>query len=421
MNETLHTPPFSRWAAEAGIVLILVGICMSGCSYYSSSYDYSFSPDGLTVAFPMSKKWDLPLPPELPTFYATVFVTWCQLNGTHVCQRVEIDSSGPKHNPFDEKAVSLRFSPDSRHLAVTTPHRLVVIECESRKMRQLSRSAERVSAFGWLGNDEIGYIVHTTREKKHGKRTDRTFIRQKISSQPEDRKEFYRETNLRHAPPESWSPDGRFVIFHQSDRKSMQLMNTAQRTVTVFGPSKSSYSSVSWKSDGSAAFCAFSGYKQPIHVLVIYLPSGEIVDVTRQFTDAFVTDPFYSLPSVLPLWTADGEYIIVNDYRGMGGCLVRPHPWQVIPLTKKLVQHLGRTDHTWPHNNIVRFPTPDWVGVWVDGQTYAVDYEAKIAVPIGSTRNWLPGWILTPDGKSSFAVERDGKFLIHAVELSTPR
>lgn len=407
----------SRTLGPAGLLLLLVSVCLSGCSYYATSYDFLFSPDGLTIAYPRAKKWDLPLPPELPTFYATVYVRWCNLNGVVRYRTVKLDSSGPKSNPFDERHVSLRFSPDSRQLAVTTPRRLVVIACESGKMKQLSHSGETVTAFGWLGNDEIGYVVQTVREKKVSKRTDRTFYRQKIHSGPEARVEFYRETGLRHAPLESWSPDGRFVIFLPSYGNAMQLLNVSRGTVTSFGASKSSYGKVSWKPDGSAALCTFSGYKQPFGALVISPPSGEILDVTRQFTEAFVREPSNSLPSVLPLWTADGEYVIVNDYQGLGGCLVRPQPWEVIPLTRLLLKRFGRTDHTWPHNNIVRFPTPGWVGVWVDSQTYAVDYEVKTPIPIGSTRDWLPGWILAPDGKKSVTVDRAGRLVGHSIEL----
>ncbi len=398
-------------------LLLLLSACVSGCSYYATSYELTFSPDGSTVALVRAKKWDLPLPPEMPTFFVSVYLRWCDLNKGVRCRTVELDTSGPNSSPFDESAVRLRFSPDSKHLAATTPLRLLVVNCGSRKIMQLSRTGETVTAFGWLGNDEIGYVVQTTKEGKVSKRTDQAFFRQKTHSGPEARVEFYKETGLRYTPLESWSPDGRFVIFQNGYGKPVQLLNVAAGTVSSFGPSKSSYGKFSWRPDGSAALCAFSGYKQPIRVLVMYLPSGEILDVTKQFTEAFQTEQSNSLPSFQALWTADGEYIIVHDYPGLGGCLVRPRPWEVIPLTKRLLHRLGRTDHKWPHNNIVRFPTPGWVGVWVDGQTYAVDYEAKTPMPIGSTRNWLPGWILTPDGKRAVTVNGEGELVVLPITL----
>ena len=71
--------------ASPGFFLLftaLVFACMgfAGCRAEGAPGMIHFSPDGSTIAHTYIKRIDLPLPPEMPTLYSTVYLQWCPLD-----------------------------------------------------------------------------------------------------------------------------------------------------------------------------------------------------------------------------------------------------------------------------------------------------------------------------------------------------
>ncbi|MFZ2632297.1 MAG: hypothetical protein WA081_15950 [Desulfosalsimonadaceae bacterium] len=127
-------------------------------------------------------------------------------------------------------------------------------------------------------------------------------------------------------------------------------------------------------------------------------------------------------PSIDERWTPDGEYIVINSLK-TGGCLVRPDPWHVVSVGKRLVNHLEETENLrvyldspddYPY--IFAQPYPGWTRAWIQiatekkpempGRTdvleprnYLVDYEAGRFLLTQSSDTPGDGWSLNPDGR----------------------
>ncbi len=128
------------------------------------------------------------------------------------------------------------------------------------------------------------------------------------------------------------------------------------------------------------------------------------------------------LPVIESLWTADGRYLIVHDM-DVGPVLVRPRPWQVIPLGKRIYDHFGDSDR--PTRipgfrrtcGILPQPTPGWVTAFVNRTHYAVDYEGQKFVRLGKGVRC----VLSPDGKRVAFITRQDKVVVKDINLPIPQ
>ena len=122
-----------------GIFVVIVFACtgISGCWGDGDPGMIYFSPDESTIAYTYVKRIDLPLPPEIPTLYSTVYLQWCPLNQLKSCRSIKIDSYGKSYGSFVQGQFRLLFSPDSKHIAVKSPRCLEIIDLETQKRLQL--------------------------------------------------------------------------------------------------------------------------------------------------------------------------------------------------------------------------------------------------------------------------------------------
>ena len=384
----------------------------------------TFSPDGRRVAFVWVKNLDWPIGFEPPTLSQTAYVRWCTIDRPTNRKSVKVDSFGPSKSGYSiQTFIDLMFSPDSRHLAVLSPHLVTIIDLESETKWRLTRGGEIVTSLVWLGNEEVAYAAHSN-IGGHKEVADRTFGRHKIHSRSDERVAIYAEKGVEtgidtwtgYALLEHWSPAGRYVIFlTPSPVGRFHLLDLDRRSIRPFGhPSVSSWKGVSWKPDGSAAVCVSQvGMQKPDEALLIDAATGETYDFSESFAEVFGE---FS-PRIGPLWPAGSEYFIANDLE-LGGCLVRPRPWRVIQVGKQLCKHLGTPDAKPP--SIYRLPQANWVRVQAKAGTalsesewYGFDCERERFVELADA-----GWAWSSDGRRNGKVKYDGTIIIQEVDPS---
>ncbi len=110
------------------LVALFAVVGLTGCSGEGSPGGLYFSPDGSIVAHTYVNRINLPLPPEMPTIYSTVYLQWCRSDQLKECRSVKIDSYGKSYGSFVQGKFLLMFSPDSKQLAVKSPRYLEVVD-----------------------------------------------------------------------------------------------------------------------------------------------------------------------------------------------------------------------------------------------------------------------------------------------------
>jgi dipeptidyl aminopeptidase/acylaminoacyl peptidase len=355
---------------------------------------------------------------------------------------VKIDSFGAKHGFWIASQVHPAFSPDARHLVAANPRNLVIIGVDDGKARPLTRPGEFVTGFAWLGSEEIGYVAHSNRRGKYQEITDRTFWRQRIHEPLEARREVFRQIGFDGCPKdgigsldwplEHWSPCGRYTVFmSQRNDGQFQLLDVNSGNVRAFGRSGVDSEGISWKPDGSAVIIVNRKRSESFQALLLHPTTGEIVDLSEQFNESFGKGSQHSAPKLAPLWTPDGQYLLANHLE-VGGCVVRPSPWEVIPVGRQVLEHVRRTDARtlFPSASdrlpwAFRQPAAPWVRVWVQfevegrphGEDYAVNYETGAIVPLGASDSPGGGWTITPDAKRAARFDRWDILVIRPVNL----
>ncbi len=403
------------------IVLFAAALGSNGCKWTSTPADLHFSEDGTMVAFSLAECWDLPLPPEMPTFRTVPYARWCKMNSPRDCETIKLPSSRSDYGYYIVNDIVPIFSPDSRRLAIISPDGLLLADVESGKYKKISLAQEEVKTARWIENDELGYAAHTTRRGKYDDVIDLTFWRQKIDQPANTRTEIHRELGIDNYPNEYWSPGGKHVIFvyHGYYAGQFRMLDIATGKATELGSPGIMSKGVSWKPDSTAAVI-HSQIKGdlPVEVLLVELETGETIDLSERFQETFGND----LPSIDPLWTADGLYLVVNSLE-LGGCLVRPEPWEVIRLSKRIVERFYTKDN-WLDERlpwISRQPAPGWIRVWAPSRKreslqLAVDYQGKNHFTIGPNSTPGGGWILTPDATRAVRLNKSAKPEVVKVE-----
>lgn len=424
-------------------VLLSAFLSLTGCSYMTSGGEICLSPDGTWAAYVSARQWDLPLPPECPTIRSQIWIRWCKLDRPKDYQEVEIGVFGKEWGGWwPTNRVHSAFSPDNRHLAVACPRTLRVIDCATKAERIITGPDEPVTSVVWLDNDRFAYVScsNVAQGKKRGSLI--RFWQQHIDRDPSDRMLIFSHSEP-HAclekglgstewPKERWSPDGKFVLFRgEGFRGDLNLLDVDAGTAKTIAPSGYRYEQISWKCDGSEAVCV--GFKQtsPLVALVIDPRTGAKHDFSDEFNRAFRSDSQYSSPPMSRWWTPGDEYVIVNDPK-MGGCLVSPRPWKLIPVAQLCVDRLTKeglqvfAEGPGPKLPwIFRQPAAGWVRAWVQfqepgylrGKDYLVDYSGRLLVPVADSSAPGGGWKLTPDGKRAVKLEGAGNLLVREVTL----
>ncbi len=387
-------------------------LAVGGCSYTTHGPETELSRDGSRVAYVRAEKVDLPLPPELPTIYCRLSVCVYELNRPEHATIATIGSFGPKSSPENETSVSIRISPDGRHVLANGPHHLRLMEAKSGKMSLVSRPSETVTSAAWIGDDVIGYVVRRDRKGPSGKITVRSFVRQGVKHGLEKRSVIYTDEYWSIGGPEYWSPNGLYAICRAPKSGVVMMLDVRSGKTREFGEKANGAPQVSWKLDDSAVVC-----RNGVRTLLIETDSGTVTDLTRDVQSTFGTDPYGSRPQLAPLWTPDGRYVVMYGFKGLEGCLVQLRPWKVIRTARLALERLGVSNEQWPHLYLVPQAAAPWVSMWVAGTHYFVDYSGRHVIPTSSSNDWCNRWTLTPDGTRMFLLDSNNKLVVRPSSL----
>ncbi len=314
----------------------------------------------------------------------------------------------------------IRFSPDSRHIAVLTMRGGVfVIDPQTGKCRRLKTPCGTHFGLSWLDGDDLGYGV-LTRDGESS--THLRIYRHSVSRGPDARAEIYHQEGEYVWPLLEWSPDGRYAILaRRVGSERPQLLEIVRRKVSAFDlpvRPKSRLISVCWKPDSSAAM----GIAVPVrgedaarqwHMLLIEpRPGGAphvFAGLDRDYSYVSTPSDEYSCK-----WTADGRYAVVNY--SDDSALVSTKPWRVTCLkgraTDKITLRGGWYCPVYPL-------VPGWLwttdkGSYSPTRTYAVDYQLHRAIPLNTQED---EWACSPDGTRIAEVNDKGKVAIRELNL----
>ena len=394
----------------------------------ASAGELQFSPDGKTIAY----EWTIALIKPVSRMEAravsqTAEARWCSVAEPDRIHSAKVLQWGENAKGYRIGVyVHIGFSPDSRHLAVATPRKLRIIDLRSEKHWVLNRTGEFVTSLRWIDNEEIGYVTHSNRRGEWDEIVDRAIWRQKITQEWRNRREINKERGIEgysdsggpkftygagDFPVESWSPKGRFVVFSSSPMGGMvQLLDTQTGELRSL-KKRMRVEYVSWKRDESAFVCVGDSSQ----ALLVNSRTLEIVDFSRQFGGTFGE---YA-PSIFPEWTPDDRYIVANDLR-LGGCLVRPQPWEI----RTVGQELGRRLEV-PKELLSIWVKPLGISGWLraraPSQDYALNYDNGTLVALSQMGKFGPDRpVVSPDGTTAASGRHDGRELkIRPIRLAT--
>ena len=416
----------NRLLSRTLALLLCVGgaAASSGCMWwqFEEAYQMDVSRDGSRLAFVHEDTlvWVVPFALVGGPIAVTRQVRWCdvaegepELRSAHVdtvCTLIWPD--GPV----------MAFSPDSRHLAVASGRRMVVIDTQTRKKWEVSGRSELVTCLFWSTPEEIIYVARTN---VHGDRdtyarSDRTVWRQNIAAPPDTREAISCEKNVLAGSSHyvlargvsggyqmEWpSPCGRYLLLVTGGEQGrLTLLDlTSGTTRFLFHCAEFRDDNVAWKPDGSAVFCAAVGGP----ALLVNTQTGSVQDLSRRFADDL---PLTEQLRVEPLWTSDGTYVLVNTQDGPGhrnepaGYLVRPDPWSIVPLGDLVNSRLP--DVRGRRSAVRWFPVAGWAVVLAEGGYYLADYEGQTTVALQDL--YRSEWRFSPDGRAAARVDRDEK------------
>ena len=202
---------------------------------YSGSGGLTLSPDGKTLAYVRNNQTCVSYgnPCGGRVLGGAEYVRWHPVDSWLFRKSVRVGSySGePPTGRIEGMLARIKFSPDSRHLAVLNRGVLSCIDTHTSRFWPLTPPDERVTTFSWIADGAVAYV---------GNPSNRTFFRHRISDPPGTR-----DTILENAgralqglyfPFEYWSPKGGFVIYKKSEGAfGFGLLNTDSGDVCTFG------------------------------------------------------------------------------------------------------------------------------------------------------------------------------------------
>lgn len=359
-----------------------------------------FSPDGRQIAY----LWEDNLQEvavDGRTLSRTIRLRWCKTANPSALSSALVESLGAE---FAGYAIDLKWSPNGSCIGVLTPHKLLLVDAESRTTKEVRDG--RITSFAWLSDNEFVYCARRTGKGMQQRVVARRSIE---AAKSEDVKAFEWRPADEYSWQEYWSPNGQHVAFVEpAVGGRFHIVNTTAGTALAFGQADAHGVGVAWTSDSNRAFCVSSsvGPKGIFEATLLDLTTGKSVDCSTEFADLFAA----AFPRVEYLWTADDKYVIVNALR-VGGHLVEPHPWNVIRLGQNVKPKLHV--HVPVENpRLFRIPVPGWVGIVPNGNhdtsqmSPVTDYSGRLvclALDAGGV------WALSPDGRVAAIVDAKGQ------------
>lgn len=320
----------------------------------------AFSPDGEVLAY----LWHNGIrryserPREMPLMLTeSVEIRWFDVGRpdevrTTLVDEIDLRPSGAHYNI----TARLLFSPDSRHLAVVSPKRLIIIELATGDSREIPLEEEETfRELAWRSSDVPVYAILRGRTE--------TFFRHQFKATPSERQLVY-EAELdwvaqTHHQPDGftlppglqefdWSPDGRLVLIRRRAQQGqpVALLDIDTGTITPLSNSISSVMGTSWSNNG--AHILIRGSSQPHTygdvVVLVDTRTGQATDMAERFSTlvgSAGSPPEVHLPS--PVWV-DANHMIVHDMSwnrepgAVNSHLVRLEPWGVVLSTRRYLR-----------------------------------------------------------------------------------
>lgn len=425
--------------------------CLCSFSYASTGNPEKilFSPDSSQIVFMWSENFYqfALIPIDTPLLKKEIYVYLYNTANQQKLLSFKVDTL-ERENVYD--SLDMRFSPDSNYLAVFTSSHLSIIDSKTKKLWQLAEGQE-VTSFQWLDNSQMGYCVHRPAQDDSSQ-FERVFWSQNVTSGLETRSLIYKESPEKNEDPilklhESWSPQGRYVIFLRNSHEKNSLFSLLDirqgKILLSFGKPESfaemenlqgdgvginwQGNGISWKGDDTKVFCiagiagtSVDGKGPNTQAYLIDTKNSQIVDYSKDFLEKFGAN---ISPSVMGEWTPDGKFIPVNDYVGLGSCLIQPVPWKVIRLQEKLELHLKLDEKYKP--SLFPVPMPGWIGINAIGvdkkyaaseaTKYVIDYSGQKFFKLFDTEGW---WACSPDGRNIAVIGRNKKITVHKLDAS---
>ena len=397
------------------ITLALICFALSGCSTSSDegSRGVQISPNGEWIAYLWYEREYVQRGPEPVPVRETVSLCWSATATPQKITCLPLGEWDPDQSAeFLSSQTHLVFSHKGRCLAIVQPGRLLFVDLVSGQTGIHELADEVTTSLSWLDEQTVGYVTYKKSGLGEDDKTERTFWRQRFDQSVAERTAIHCNVDIRYPlptildegqdwPQEFWSPDGRFVLFRDPSRRgSPCLLKIVTQKVQGLQHS-GALEAAAWRRDSSqVVYTVCTGY-QAYQEFLLDISRGDLLDLTSQFRDVFQT----SKPYLEPLWTPDGQFVVGSNLE-LGGYLIRPQPWSVNLIGKKL-QGPGDTVGPWVRGQVV----PGMLVARIAPNEAVVDYNGKILKVLTGT-----SWTVLPGGKQAISVQLGNKIAVASLE-----
>ena len=391
------------------MLLVLGSVQTAGCiGIRSGRGSIAFSPDGTHISYLREDRLE-ELVVDGKIWSRNISLLWCSVSDPATESSAAIETLGAEFRSYIHvPCLEAKWSPESSRIGVLTPHKLIIVEANSRKKTEIRDGT--ITSFAWLSDEHCAYLT-----RRLGRNTQRLVIC-RVDLDTQQKTDVFafpeRPRNLSIGSGD-WSPSGKFLILMEPDGgRQYHCVNVFDGTVRSLGQTDAYNVGVAWAPDSSRAFCV-SGKVGPgdrYEALMLDPETGVTVDCTAGFHQTFAGHA----PSLAPLWTVDGKYVLINAL-DIGGHLVQPDPWEAVPLGQKLAPRftVPKLSKTKPW--LFRLPVPDWVGVLPTGNVgdspvkYAADYSGEQVRTLLENCDY---WAISPDATVAATIGQDNRVRI---------
>lgn len=391
-------------ACSALWTLIVLTAQMTGCIGKGSAVGaLRFSPTGEKVCYIREDRIEEKVV-DGKIWSRSISLHWCSISDPAKESSVHVATLGAEYRGYVIFLHETKWSRNGSWIGVRTPYRLTIVEPSSGRKSEIRDGT--ITSFAWPSDGDLAYLtrrIEGNRQRIVICRVDvNTLRRTDVFAFPERSKSLSIGSG-------NWSPSGKFVIFMEPDFGGQyHCVNALDGTAFSFGQVAASDYGIAWSADSSRAFCVSRkiGPEDVYEAILVDPATGTTVDCTGGFQATFAGH----FPSLVPLWTVDGKYVIVNALH-INGHLVQPDPWQVVSLGQILAPNFTAPTK-WSTINpwLFRLPVAGWVGVVPTGNygdsptQHAADYSGQRVMPLLKD---FPRAV-SPDGTKAATIGEDG-------------
>jgi len=411
-----------------GIVGICVAIPISlvvalgGCSSeaFEGCSRVQVSPDGNWTAYLWEDRRVVQRGPEWYTIQQVVSICCSSSATPEKTKIVKVAEWGRSkmHDPLKAQT-HFAFSPQGSRLAVVHPEGLLIVTLASGESHRRHIQQGLVSSLAWIDEDTIGYVTYETLADEGGK-TIRTFWRERVNQPADKPVVIHHDTDVRYPvsnqavlyeadgwPQEFWSPDGKYAVFRGAiDTDAAYLLDLATGNTRKL-PGSGALEYATWSHDGRRVlWYAHAGAHNTYNAFLHTIHEWETVDLSGKFQEVFGTPVSYTRIELL--WTPDNQFLVGSNL-GLGGYLIKPVPWEVRLIGKKL-QQPGEAVPPYIRGQAV----PGVLIASFAPDEAVVDYNGNILKKLGP--GGVSGWTVLPGGEQAVSVGLGNRITVAPVE-----